>query len=79
MKAFEVEMSNEEARFVEAEIAHGGFASADDYFAVLIADRMERLERLRAAIQEGIDSPDSGLSPEEIFIEARERHRSRAA
>lgn len=60
--------------WVESRVAEGDYASSSDYLRDLIRqDQRERmaLERLRAEIQEGFDSPESDLDPFEHIAELR--------
>jgi antitoxin ParD1/3/4 len=60
--------------WVESRVAEGDYASSSDYLRDLVRqDQRERmaLERLRAEIQEGFDSPESDLDPFEHIAELR--------
>lgn len=62
--------------FVSSKIAEGRFQSASEAVRAglrLLEAEETRLEMLKAAIQEGIDSGVSGRTPEEVFSDARKR------
>jgi Arc/MetJ-type ribon-helix-helix transcriptional regulator len=80
MEKLELDLPEDMAAFVE-EVAGGALGSeeAQRYLCGLVAEEMERQERLRAELQKGLDSGLSPLSFDEIIERARERAKSRAA
>jgi Arc/MetJ-type ribon-helix-helix transcriptional regulator len=80
MEKLELDLPEDMAAFVE-EVAGGALGSeeARGYLRYLIAEEMEKQERLRAELQKGLDSGLSPLSFDEIIERARERARSRVA
>ena len=59
---------------VRTRIASGDFASEGDYIQWLVALDLDRVQRLRDALQEGLDSGISDRSIEQIFQEAIRRN-----
>ena len=75
-----LQLAKTEAEWIEAQVAAGRFPDAESFVAELVArDRAdaEKLEVLRAAIDEGRNSGISEKSLDEIFEEAMERHAAR--
>ena len=80
-----IELSEREARFADDEVASGRFATRDEVlseglflpeniYANPRAFQGEKLDRLHAAWQEGIESGDAGpIDFEELKREARRR------
>jgi antitoxin ParD1/3/4 len=83
-----IDLSDEEARFIESAVRDGRFESASEVVreALLLLERLsqapapgeptdeEKLAWLRAAVQEGIESGIAGpFDPEAIKTEARRR------
>ena len=66
--------------FVNERLAEGQYGDASDYFRELVRQDQEyarKLSELRQAIQEGIDSGVSDRTVEQIWEEARQRHRAK--
>ena len=66
--------------FVNARVAEGQYSDAGDYVRELVRLDQEyarKLAELRQAIQEGIDSGVSDRTVEQIWDEARRRHRAK--
>lgn len=62
--------------WVEAKVADGEYATASDCMRDLMRERMTReakLEALKIAIQEGVDSGLSDRSWQDVIAEARDR------
>jgi antitoxin ParD1/3/4 len=60
--------------WVESRVADGSYASSSDYLRDLLRrDQRDlaQLERLRAEIQAGFDSPESDVDPFDHFAELR--------
>jgi hypothetical protein len=80
MDKLALDLPDDVAAFI-AEAA-GGDLNADaahDFVRQLIASEKDKLERLRTDIQAGLDSEDTPFSIGDIFDQAVERTRSRAA
>ncbi len=66
--------------FVNERLAEGQYDDASDYFRELVRLDQEyarKLAELRQTIQEGIDSGVSDRTVEQIWDEARQRHRAK--
>ena len=74
MEMLDVALSAEMKAFVESQVATGQFVDASDYIRDAIRDRQERVERLRALIDEGDASGTSPRTFDEIFAAIKERH-----
>ncbi|WP_197277279.1 ribbon-helix-helix domain-containing protein [Sphingomonas profundi] len=59
---------------MRARVARDGFRDAGEYLRSLVSLDLDRAERLRTAIQEGLDSGISKRSVDEIFEDAMRRH-----
>lgn len=59
---------------MQARVESGDFRDEGEYLQRLIAVDFERIEALRAAIQEGLDSGVSDKSIHQIFEEAKQAH-----
>ncbi len=74
-----LQLPKTEAEWIEAQVAAGRFPDAESFVAELVArDRADaaRLEILRAAIDEGLNSGISERTLDEIFEEAMARARA---
>ena len=69
-------VTEQQDQWIKAQIATGGFTNDSEYIRDLIRrdQEKERLRTLRAAIQEGIDSPDSKRTVKAIWEGAEQRH-----
>ena len=68
--------------WVESKVSEGEYATASDCMRDLLRERMVRetkLEALKLAIQEGVDSGPSDQSWQEVIAEARGRIARRKA
>ena len=79
MATITVTLSEEMDGYVEDRIAAGGFPTRDAYVRELIRHDREQLERFRALIQDGLDSPVAGPADDAYFEGLRERIWRRAA
>lgn len=77
MDSIDLHLSDDLARFVEEQAAAGGHASREAYVEKLVRAEWAK-ERLRALIQEGLDSPLAGPADESYFEELRELARIHA-
>jgi antitoxin ParD1/3/4 len=62
--------------WAESRVAEGRYSSTSDYVRDLMRkdqEDAEKLRALRAAIQEGLDSPEIDTTVEDIIAEARAR------
>ena len=64
--------------FVEGQVATGQFIDAGEYLRDIIRERQAAVDRLRALIEEGDASGDSGMTVEDVIARARERFESSA-
>lgn len=64
--------------FIEGQVATGQFSNASDYVRDLIRERQAAVDRLRALVEEGDASGESGLDFDGILAGIKERHKSRA-
>ena len=67
-----ISLSDELKDFVEQQVADGSYSSTSEYLRQLIREKRDEA-RFRALILEGVNSPLSELSHEEIMAEARRR------
>ena len=77
MSTVKVSLAEPAARWVDEQVATGRYKDADAYLAELVERDREEAERhtaLKAAIDEGLASGDSGMTVDEVFEEAMARH-----
>ena len=80
MATMNISLPNELRAYVEAQVATGYFANASDFMRHLIRfDLEEGRGRLRELIAEGERSGDCKLTLDEIWAQAMEDVKSRAA
>ncbi len=82
MATMNISVTDPMRAWVEAKVSDGEYATASDCLRDLLRERMVReakLEALKAAIQEGIDSGPSNQSWQEVIAEARGRVARRKA
>jgi antitoxin ParD1/3/4 len=80
MATMNISLPDEMRAYVEAQVATGYFANASDFIRHLLRlDIEEGRGRLRELLAEGERSGDSELTLEEIWEQAREQVKSRAA
>ena len=66
--------------WAESRVAEGRYSSTSDYVRDLVRrdqEAEEKLQRLRAAIDEGLASPETDATIESIIIEGRRRRAAR--
>ena len=66
--------------WAESRVAEGRYSSTSDYVRDLVRrdqEREEKLQRLRAAIDEGLASPETDSTIESIIAEGRRRRAAR--
>ena len=69
-----VPLTKTQRRHLSQRIRSGDFRDEGSYIQWLVALDLDRLKRLRDALQEGLDSGYSDRTVEEIFAEAKRRH-----
>ena len=82
MAQMNISIPEKRKNWVEWRVAEGSFASGSDYIRDLVRcdqRKQEHVERLRAEIQAGFDSPVSGTGPVEQIEALRGNIRSKAA
>lgn len=66
--------------WAESRVAEGRYSSTSDYVRDLVRrdqENEEKLRRLQAAIDEGLASPETDTTIEDIIAEGRARRRTR--
>lgn len=66
--------------WAESRVAEGRYSSTSDYVRDLVRrdqENEEKLRRLQAAIDEGLNSPEVDTTIEDIIAEGRARRRAR--
>ena len=79
MATMNISLPDEMKAFVERQVATGQYSNSSDYIRDLIRRRQEGVDRLRALIDEGDNSPDSEYELETFLAEVREQEQSNAA
>lgn len=75
-----ITLTEKQDRWIESRIADGEFTNDSEYIRDLVRrdqEQKSRLEALRKAIQEGIDSGISDLTVGEIWADAEARHKAK--
>ena len=73
-----ITLTDKQDEWIKAQIAAGDYTNDSEYFRDLIRrDQERKIQSLRAAVQEGMDSGASDKTVEEILAAAKDRHRAR--
>lgn len=71
---FSVPLTGMQRRHLHQRVRSGDFKDEGSYIQWLIALDFDRLQRLKDALQEGLDSGYSDRTVEQIFAEAKRRY-----
>jgi len=77
-----ISLTEQQANWVKSQIESGNYGNESEVFRDLIRDRVareEEIHNIRAALIEGEKSGLSNQSAEDIWTEARRRHRKQNA
>lgn len=80
MATMNISLPDKMKQWVEHQVSTGRYSNASDYVRALIRDDVDRnakLQTLRHAIEEGIDSGISDRTARDVWNEALERHEGR--
>ena len=75
-----ITLTEKQDRWIKSRIADGEFTNDSEYIRDRVRrdqEQKQRLESLRKAIQEGIDSGTSDLTVGEIWADAEARHKAK--
>lgn len=75
-----ITLTEKQDRWIKSRIADGEFTNDSEYIRDLVRrdqEQKQKLEALRKAIQEGIDSGISDLTIGEIWADAEARHKAK--
>ena len=75
-----ITLTEKQDRWIKSRIADGEFTNDSEYIRDLVRrdqEQKHKLEALRKAIQEGIDSGISDLTVGEIWADAEARHKAK--
>ena len=75
-----ITLTEKQDRWIKSRIADGEFTNDSEYIRDLVRrdqEQKQKLEALRKAVQEGIDSGISDLTIGEIWADAEARHKAK--